>query len=136
MGSNKSIIVPIDFGDQSMIALKQSFNLAKLTNSSLILVNVIDSVILNSFTDIMSKDEKFEEQLKSDSLKKLNELADNVRKETGLKVTCLIRMGKVYEELVELADEVNPTCIVMGTQGPIGLKKKFLGSMFKVTRCH
>ena len=125
---DNKIIIPIDFGDQAMIALKQSFNLAKLTGGELVLVYVIDDDFLSSFTDFVSKGEDFESQLRKDVSQKLNVMADSVRKETGLKVTTEILTGKVYEEIVTYADDQNATLIIMGTQGPIGLKKRFLGS--------
>jgi nucleotide-binding universal stress UspA family protein len=129
MGNEKKlIIVPIDFGDQSLIALKQSFNLASLTNSELLLVNVIDDDTLKSFSDILSKDQNFERQLISDTSKKLKELGEQVLNDTGIKVNTEVKVGKVYEEIVHLASETKASLIVMGTQGPIGLKKRFLGS--------
>ena len=36
------ILVPIDFSEQSFIALGQSYNLAKLTKATLTLIHVID----------------------------------------------------------------------------------------------
>ena len=42
----KQSVIPIDFGEQSMIALRQSFNLARLTKSEITLLNVIDEDFL------------------------------------------------------------------------------------------
>ncbi|MBK9525268.1 MAG: universal stress protein [Bacteroidetes bacterium] len=36
------ILVPIDFSEQSFIALGQSYNLARLTKADITLINVID----------------------------------------------------------------------------------------------
>ena len=50
------ILVPIGFSDQSMIALEQAFNLAKIKKSELVLLsvieeqNVIESLFLNDKT--------------------------------------------------------------------------------------
>jgi nucleotide-binding universal stress UspA family protein len=40
----------------------------------------------------------------------------------------MIRSGKIYEEIVDAARETNAALIIMGTMGPVGLKKRILGS--------
>ena len=51
--SASKILVPIGFSDQSMIALRQAFNLAKIKKSELVLLSVIEepNVIESLFLD-------------------------------------------------------------------------------------
>ncbi len=126
--SRTQILVPVDFGEQSQIALKQSFNLAKLTNAELTLVNVIDDDTISSVKDLMEKGYNIESQLRADMFNKLRDLASEIEKDTGLRVNISVRTGKIYEEIAELASEIDASMIIMGTQGPVGLKKRFLGS--------
>ena len=51
--SASKILVPIGFSKQSMIALGQAFNLAKIKNSDMVLLSVIEeqSMIQSLFLD-------------------------------------------------------------------------------------
>src|SRR5688572_3215536 len=119
----RQIVIPVDFGEQSMIALGQSYNLARLSKSEITLLHVIDDDFLKHF-----QENNYEGQVRSDLKKRLDELADKVHHETGVKVNTSIRSGKIYEEIVEAAKDVNAALIVMGTMGAVGLKKRILGS--------
>ena len=48
------VLVPIDFGEQCRIALKQSYNLAKFLDAEITLVNVIDGDFVKSVQDVVS----------------------------------------------------------------------------------
>ena len=122
------ILIPVDFGEQAMIALRQSYNLARLTKSEITLVHVIDEDFLKPFQDIVSAKHNYERHLKDDVEKRLKEIANQVHTETGVKVNTITRSGKIYEGILEAAKKINASLIVMGTMGAIGLKKKILGS--------
>ncbi len=116
------ILVPVDFSDQSLIALGQSFNLARLTKADLTLINIIeDSFHLPFFA---KKDDK---ALEKKILKALEKLAEDTSKESGLKVEMMVSRGKVYDEISKAAKKLKCSFIVMGTNGSVGLKK-FIGS--------
>ena len=125
---NSRIMVPVDFGEQSLIALEQSFNLARLTRSDLILINVIDEDFLKPFQDMVSAKHRYEEHLRDAVTTRLKELAVQTTGKTGIHVERITRTGKIYAEIVAAAEEFDVSLIIMGTQGPIGLKKRFLGS--------
>lgn len=122
------IVIPVDFGDQALIAVTQSYNLARLTKSEITLLHVIDNDVLKPFQDIVSAKHNYEDHLKEGIKLKLNELAQKVHEGTGVKVNTMIRTGKIYEEIVDAAKAVNASLIIMGTMGAVGLKKKILGS--------
>ena len=71
--SASKILVPIDFSDQSMLALGQAVNLAKIKNSDLVLLSVIkeQSVMQSLFLDDKSDElkEKVKQKLDIISLK-------------------------------------------------------------------
>lgn len=116
------ILVPIDFSDQSLIALGQSYNLARLSRSEITLIYVIED---SSYLPFFQKKEDKELEKKIDT--ELKKLAEKTTKEIGVKVSTLIKSGKVYEVIQEAAKELNCSFIVMGTNGSVGLKK-FIGS--------
>jgi nucleotide-binding universal stress UspA family protein len=121
--SNK-ILVPIDFSEQSLIALEQSYNLAREYHAEITLLNVIEEggMLAKFFSNQQHDDikKKIQEQLDS--------LATDVEKKSGVKVNTIIAKGSTYDKIAEVADMINATLIVMGTNGDEGLKKKFIGS--------
>jgi len=126
--AKRQIIIPTDFGEQSIIALRQSYNLARLTKSEITLLYVIDDDFLKPFQDMVSAKHNYELHLKEDIGKKLRVLAEKVQSEAGVKVNIMTRTGKIYEEIVEASRKIDTSLIVMGTMGAVGLKKKILGS--------
>ncbi len=119
---NNQILVPIDFSEQSQIALGQSYNLARLSKAEIVLLHVIDDSMYLPFF-YKKEDKELEKKVESE----LKKLADETTKNVGVKVTCLIKKGKVYEAIHEAAEEINCAFIVMGTNGSVGIKK-FIGS--------
>jgi nucleotide-binding universal stress UspA family protein len=121
------ILVPIDFSDQSLIALKQSYNLARLTRSEILLIYVLDEDFIKSLEHIFT-DKSYEDPVRDQVQLRLDKLAAEVHNEAGVIVNTTIRKGKIYEEIVNVAKEIDAKFIIMGTHGNVGLKKKFLGS--------
>lgn len=124
----KLIITPIDFSEQSLIALEQSYNLARLTGSDLRLLYVIDEDFLTHLTNSIFTKENYADQVRNDIERKLDELASKIKREEGINTSTHIRTGKIYEEIVAEAYDMDGSFIVMGTQGASTLRKKFLGS--------
>jgi nucleotide-binding universal stress UspA family protein len=124
----RQIVIPVDFGEQSLIALGQTYNLARLTKSEITLLNVIDEDHLKPFQDIVSAKHNYEGHLKDDVNQRLHDLAKKVHEETGIKVNIMTRTGKIYDEIVDAARELKASLIVMGTMGAVGLKKRIMGS--------
>lgn len=122
--STNKILVPLDFSDQSLIALEQSYNLAKEYHAEITLVHVIeDRSVLAKF---FSKEQH--DDLKEKIQQQLDDLAADVEKKTGVKVNTLVAKGNVYDKVIEVAELINATMIIMGTSGQEGLKRKFIGS--------
>lgn len=121
-GLNNHILVPVDFSDQSMIALGQSYNLARLNKADLTLINVIDDSFHLSFFS-GKEDKSMEKKVQ----KAMDKLAEDTAKETGIKINTLVVRGKVYEEITKAAKKLKCSFIIMGTNGSVGLKK-FIGS--------
>jgi nucleotide-binding universal stress UspA family protein len=125
---NGPILVPVDFSKQSFIALSQSYNLARLTNSSLRLIHVVDQDFFSSFTEGFLAESNYANSFKNDLQNKLDQLAVKIKTEEGIKATTILRTGKIYHEIVEESATCNASLIIMGTMGSSTLMKKFLGS--------
>jgi nucleotide-binding universal stress UspA family protein len=127
--SSNHILVPIDFSEQSLIALTQSFNLARYHQSDITLINVIDIDFLQKLTGFFKGDDANENLYKAEIEEKLKNLADQMTIQSGLRIKTMVRTGKIYEELVQVAKDLDAVLIVMGTSGGSdSIKKKFVGS--------
>ncbi len=105
------ILVPVDFESQSLIALEQSYNLARLLPAEIVLLYVYDPPAGLRSLFGASQDEMI--------LKKLEEslaaLAAKVQDETGLQVSTILETGQVYSKILETADKLKAQFIIMGT---------------------
>jgi len=123
--SKHHILVPLDFSEQSLIALDQSYNLARHTHAELALLYVIEEEpIAKIFSTKSKSDKNFEKQVKE----KLETIASEINSKEGIKVSTYVSRGKIYEEIVNVAELINSVFIIMGTDGNTGIKKKFIGS--------
>ena len=125
------IVVPIDFSEQSLIALSQSYNLARETNAELTLLYVIeDGGMLSKFFSKQQHDD-----MKKEVQAQMDKLAADVKKNAKLNVEVVIAKGSPYEKICEVAEMLNAEFIIMGCNGHDSVKKKFLGSnSLKVVR--
>lgn len=119
------ILVPIGFSDQSMIALGQAFNLAKIKKSKIILLSVIEepSKIESLFLD----DKTHELQQKVNQ--KLVEVGKDYAEKYNVEVDTMVAKGRVYEQIIDVAEMLSVDLIVMGTNGtPQEVMKRVIGS--------
>lgn len=122
------IVIPVDFSEQSLIALNQTYNLAHVTKSEITLLHVIDETLFHSMLSIFSDKEEKEAAYIADIKLKLEQIAKDVETSTGVAIKIRIEKGKIYEVVNMVAEELNAAFIVMGTSGETTLKKKFIGS--------
>src|SRR5204863_10127254 len=113
---------PIDFSEQSLIALGQSYNMARLTRASLTLIYVVEEHFHLPFLKKQNK------SLDKNIQKELKKLADDTYSKSGVKTDYLVAHGKVYEEIQNAAKRLKSTMIIMGTNGTGKGLKRFIGS--------
>lgn len=121
LANKNKILVPIDFSEQSLIALSQSYNLAKKIKAEVILLYVVEDV--NPMVKMFIKGL---DEIKSAVGSNLKNLAEDKQKETGLSISTLVEEGKIYAKINEVAERIQATFIVMGTKG--NEHSKFIGS--------
>jgi nucleotide-binding universal stress UspA family protein len=117
------ILVPIDFSEQSLIALGQSYNLARLTRATLTLIYVIEDHFHLPFTT-----KKQDKTLEKNVLKELKKLASDTYAKSGVQTDTMVAHGKVYEEIQNAAKKLKSSMIIMGTMGGGKGLKRFIGS--------
>jgi len=129
MSSEKrNIIVPIDFSEQSQIALSQTYNLARMAHADITLLHVVDEALYKSIVHLFKHNEEQEALIINEMKSKLADFAAKARENSGLNFNCRVEKGKIYEVVTAVAEEMDAIFIVMGTMGESSLKKKFIGS--------
>ncbi len=82
-----TLLVPVDFNEQSLVALQQSYNLARLLQYDILLLYVQEEKdFLNS---LFSSDQK--KQIAEDINQKMEELAADVSRATTVKVSPIVK---------------------------------------------
>lgn len=106
---NSSILIPIDFSKQSLIAIEQSYNLARHVHAKLILMHADPN---------SNHDHQIE----------LEQLAAKTRLESGLEVDFINLKGDVYELTDLKAAELGSALIVVGLDTQVRFRSFFGGS--------
>ncbi|MBR9853510.1 MAG: universal stress protein [Algicola sp.] len=122
----KSIIVPVDFSNQSKQALKVAASLAKQHEAELLVLHMLElSPAIMGESGYISQEQVVH-------LIKLGEkrFADFLEQPflKDIKVIPVIKHYKVFSEVNEVAEKHNADLIVMGSHGADGLQEIFIGS--------
>ena len=122
--SASKILVPLDFSEQSIRALVEALNLAKIKKSDVVLLSVIkqQSIMQSLFLDDKS------DELKIKVKEKLDAIASDYSAQYHVDVDSMVSKGKIYEQITEVADLISADLIVMGTNGSQGSSSKIIGS--------
>jgi nucleotide-binding universal stress UspA family protein len=105
------ILIPVDFQEQSQLALEHSYNLARNCNAEIILLYVHEQAGI--FASLFSHDQQSEMLSKIDE--KLAELAGRTSLLTGLTLSYRVEKGRIYSKIIEVAREIETDYIIMGT---------------------
>jgi nucleotide-binding universal stress UspA family protein len=128
---SKIIVVPTDFSEISIVALKQAANFSKVFGSEIHLVHVLDTGLFHFA--FMSQTTR--EEIDKERHARLFNIANEIENETGIKIKVKSLEGKIYAAVDEYANEIEASYIIMGTSGTETIKRKILGSnALKVVR--
>lgn len=131
----KTILVPIDFSECSMYALKYAASLARKTKATLHILNIIeksdfyysadpliaqpvDLMLVNEYIRTMKKisNERLNKLLKEKFLSRIE-----IKHE-------LITGHRIYLEIIDYSNKIKADIIIMGTKGSSGIKGILFGS--------
>ena len=119
------IVVPLDFHEQSMIALEQTRGIAKFMNAEIIILYIIEqSDIIPSIFRKSEQEKVVHEELK----KRLDDLAVSTSEKFKLTVSVRIEKGKVYEQILKVSSEVKARFIIMGKNDAEEGYKRLIGA--------
>ncbi len=114
--SSQPILVPTDFTEVAHTAINHAVELAKTTKTSVVILHVVKEQ-----DEAISITEKLEEEVK---------LANKIEKD--VQVTSLIKVGNIFDDIGDAANEVKASLIVMGTHGASGWQKLTGSNALKV----
>lgn len=110
---NKTILMPTDFSESCMNALKQAVDLAYKLNYTLVLLHVINSDSIAYFKKFLS------DKLIIDKLTSLKKEIQNIVK---VNVEYIYKEGSVYTTISEVAKNINADFVVFGSYGETGIQ--------------
>ena len=113
----KKIVLCMDFSHHAQGALNHAFSIAKQYNAELTLLHVLEHP--PGSTDIQSTTAKATEQL-SESV--------SPRAPKPSHVKFLVRIGKSYQQIIEVALEAQTDLVIMGVRGRSSLNSALFGS--------
>lgn len=118
------IVVPVDFSESSIEALKESLSLASTFQASVHLVHVmnVSSQVFPWSTENIDYD-----KIKATVRAKFDELISK-HNTSNVEVTSEIRQGSVAKEILAIAKDSDASLILMSTHGSSGLEEFFIGS--------
>ena len=121
----KRILVPIDFTEQSEIALSQAVVLAEYLKTEIVLLSVIEED--SALTKMVSKNVDLA-PVTAELLAKQEKLFKKYASKK-IKMEPMVARGVVHEEISRVSKMIAPELVVMGTNGkPKDLSKRFTGS--------
>ena len=120
------ILIPIDFSDTSLEAIKHACLILKYSSGEIILLHVHKK---RDVLDFISPEHEANDVLVTNFVsKKLEELAQKIRKEDGLTVSTLISSGNITTEVMNVVERNKIDLIIMGTRGRDSDNNRFMGS--------
>jgi nucleotide-binding universal stress UspA family protein len=124
----KTIIVPIDFSDESLTGLNLSLMLASKTGAAIQLIHVIGKDTGNNVEEL-EKENKLAKTKFEDILKKCKEKGP-----INCDLNYTIKEGKIFKEIADLADKYEDVLTVLSTHGKSGFEELFIGgNAYKIT---
>lgn len=123
----KRLLVPVDFSDLSLRALRYAVGLAQESRGSLIIVHVVAAD--HGWLDLGREQYRdLDEALQKQAAVELRALAGaNVPR--NMQADLEVRIGRPAEEIVAAASESKSDLIVLSTRGLTGLDRYLIGSV-------
>ena len=120
------ILIPIDFSDTSLEAIKHACLILKYNAGEIILLHVHKK---RDVLDFISPEHEANDSLVTNFVsKKLEDLAEKIRVEEGLRVSTIISSGNITTEVMNEVERNKIDLIIMGTRGRDSDNNKFMGS--------
>lgn len=130
----KKILVPIDFSDFSIHALKYGVAIARHFGAKILLLHVISQELINEIKTVrgflgdIDPPGEFLERKKRDVNERIEKIVKGETDQTLFEGQ-LIEVGIPAEEIIRVAEERKVDLVVIGTHGRSGLSHILMGSV-------
>ncbi len=123
------ILIPVDFSETSLLAIKHGAFTAQFTKADLYLLHVVNAPFIsqNMFLPVVNLEDMSE--IESKAMEKLAQLAQEVKSEYGINAESIIKIGNPSSEISNVAQEIGASIIVMGTHGYSPIEELVIGSV-------
>ncbi len=123
----KKILVPTDFSSHAFTAVKVAADIARRTGAELYLLHIIE--LPGDASDAVRSGYDIPEVLffKNSAEKRLSEISLSPEL-NGLTVYQILKLGRTFSNVNEVAEENDANLIVMGSHGASGVKEMLIGS--------
>jgi nucleotide-binding universal stress UspA family protein len=105
MAYNNKILVPTDFTKVSDTAIDHAILTGGIINAEVHVIHIIEN-----------------KQQIGEARAKLEALSEIIRKEKGVEIQTIVRIGSIFEDIDKVATEIDASLIIMGTHGLRGMQ--------------
>jgi nucleotide-binding universal stress UspA family protein len=125
----KTILVPCDFSKPAVNAFKFALDIAAQSNGSVHLLNVMELPVLHDtvIMPVLSFEEDFFNELRGKTEKEMEKLIKKYKAQ-NIDVITEIKMGPIFETIIEYIKENNIDQVIMGSHGATGIREILIGS--------
>lgn len=126
---SSKILIPVDFSETSLLAIKHGAFIAQLTKGDVFLLHVVNAQYMAQNLFVPMVNFNAANDLESKAGEKIAQLAQEVTKDYGVKTESIIKTGNPSAEVVSVAKEIEASLVVMGTHGYSPLEELVIGSV-------
>ncbi|MEI7820653.1 MAG: universal stress protein [Verrucomicrobiota bacterium] len=122
----RRILVPIDFSEHSQKALRYALAFARQFEAEVMLVHIVEQMVYPGdwmYPPLAATD--FEAEKREKMISRLQALDAG----SGIRTKHIVRLGRAWQEVIEIAQEMKCDMIILATHGYTGLKHALLGSV-------
>jgi len=124
----KTIIVPLDLSDESLNGLNLAMMLAAKTGTNILLVHVIGNYTGDYYQQVEKENQLAQTKFEG-ILRKYKEKVN-----LNFTLSYIIKEGKIFKEIADLADKYEDALTVLSTHGASGFEELFIGgNAYKIT---
>jgi len=120
------ILVPVDFSEHSQKALRYALAFASQFDAGVTLVHIVEQMVYPGdwmYPPLAVSD--FATEKREQMIERLRALDAG----SGVKTHHMVRLGRAWQEVIEIAREQQSDLIILATHGYTGLKHVLLGSV-------
>lgn len=126
--THSKVLIPVDFSETSLLAIRHGAYFAQVTHAHIYLLHVVNTHFMsqNMFIPVVTLNQS---EVETKAMAKLQQLADEIKKEYNVNIECIIRSGTPASEVVRVTKELSASLVVMGTHGYSPLQEIMIGSV-------